>query len=243
MSGQLSVAWFPELRRVEAGAERRALWSAAYGPVLRSPAYWHGDTSRITGKTQSDAAGRFRFEGSETGLYNVVAAHPEHVFFANQVPAPFGYWGFSLYSPERLGLDLPLEPGTRAFGVGQVDGGGPAAIAGLQARDVVVAIDGVVFSQDASVNDILDYLRQFMPGDVVTVAFYHGGEFLETYIEIGYQPIHDYNAVQHPTPTFLTDYLQAYMEFPNWFRSHFGAQLDESARQYSPPVGDDASEQ
>ena len=36
----MASKWFPDLQRVESGSAQDALWSAAYRPVLRSPAYW-----------------------------------------------------------------------------------------------------------------------------------------------------------------------------------------------------------
>jgi hypothetical protein len=36
----LTTAWFPDLRRVDAGPARRQLWLSAYGPVLGNRTYW-----------------------------------------------------------------------------------------------------------------------------------------------------------------------------------------------------------
>lgn len=40
MNDRWSLTWFPDLKRVDAKADRRELWRTAYNPVLKSVAYW-----------------------------------------------------------------------------------------------------------------------------------------------------------------------------------------------------------
>ncbi len=188
---------------------------------------------RIIGMDAIDHLARV-YDRAEESIRRRIQKLAEHIYFANNVPAPYGYLGFSVYFPDSLGRDLPLEAGTRAIGVGAVTAGSPVAVAGLRSGDVIVAVDGLGFGEELSVNDILDYLREFEPGEVVTVEFYRDRELYETDVEVGYRPVYDYNAVRNQTAGFADDYLQACLEFPRWWKWMFGTELDESARQYSP---------
>jgi serine protease Do len=65
---------------------------------------------------------------------------------------------------------LPVDAGVAVTVVGA---GSPAAGAGLQANDVIVAVDGLELSNNG---DLLAVLRVKRPGDAVTVDYYRGGE-------------------------------------------------------------------
>jgi S1-C subfamily serine protease len=65
-------------------------------------------------------------------------------------------------------FDLPVDSG---IAITQLATGGPADQAGLQAYDVIVAIDGQKITNNGQ---LLAVLAQHKPGDSVSVDYYRG---------------------------------------------------------------------
>ncbi|HEX2173716.1 MAG TPA: trypsin-like peptidase domain-containing protein [Dehalococcoidia bacterium] len=81
---------------------------------------------------------------------------------------------------------LPNEAGTdHGAIVGRVQPGSPAARAGLQAGDIIVAFDGTdVYSADGLLQELV--LRR--PGDQVTLTFYRDGRAQDVRVTVGEAP-------------------------------------------------------
>jgi S1-C subfamily serine protease len=81
---------------------------------------------------------------------------------------------------DQFGIDA--EQGVLVLGV---EGGTPAADAGLQEGDVIVGIDG---DQVASAGDLLGLLRRHRPGELVTLRVVRNGDELELPVTLGERP-------------------------------------------------------
>jgi serine protease Do len=79
-------------------------------------------------------------------------------------------------------LGLPADEGV---GLTAVAPDSPAAEGGLQPNDIVISIAG---TQIRNSGDLVEALRQYRDGEVVTVHFYRDGEEEETSITIGSRP-------------------------------------------------------
>jgi S1-C subfamily serine protease len=75
--------------------------------------------------------------------------------------------------------DLPVDAGVF---VTRVQSNGPAAQAGLQQGDVIVAVDGKQIDNNASLADVL---ATKAPGDKVSVRVYRGNQQLTFNVTLG----------------------------------------------------------
>jgi serine protease Do len=92
------------------------------------------------------------------------------------------YLGVSLgrLTPQiRQALGVAVESGALVLGV---EGGGPAASAGVQPGDVIV---GLADDEVGSVEDLLGALRDIEPGQQVPLTLMRGGERREVTVQIG----------------------------------------------------------
>jgi S1-C subfamily serine protease len=79
-------------------------------------------------------------------------------------------------------FDLPVDQG---LAVTQVASGGPADVAGLQANDVIVKIDG----QDVTNNgELLAVLAKHKAGDTIPIAYYRGNQQKTTTVTVTDRP-------------------------------------------------------
>ncbi len=80
-------------------------------------------------------------------------------------------------------LGVSTEPSTDPQGVrvANVVSGSPAASAGLQADDVITAVDGTSVSRPA---ELAQQIRSHQSGDQVTIAYSRGGNSAETQVTL-----------------------------------------------------------
>jgi S1-C subfamily serine protease len=80
-------------------------------------------------------------------------------------------------------LGVATEPSTDPQGVRVVDvvSGSPAASAGLQADDVITAVDGTSVSRPV---ELAQQIRSHQSGDQVTIAYSRGGNAAETQVTL-----------------------------------------------------------
>jgi len=79
-------------------------------------------------------------------------------------------------------MNLPVQSGV---GIVSVQTGSPAANAGLQADDIIVAIGGTTV---ANSGDLLNYLSQHKPGESVNVDYYRDGTKHTARVTLGQNP-------------------------------------------------------
>jgi serine protease Do len=104
----------------------------------------------------------------------------EHAIEDPQGPVPFLGVSTEDVTPDLAALEgLSVERGAIVRGV---DPDTPAARAGVQVDDVIVAIDGDPVDSSA---DVLDRLLDHSPGDDVTVTVVRGTETLELSVTLG----------------------------------------------------------
>jgi putative serine protease PepD len=72
--------------------------------------------------------------------------------------------------------------GQQGAQVENVANGSPAAGAGLQAGDVITAVDGTAVSNAA---DLAQKVRSHQPGDQVTITYSRGGNSTDTQVQLG----------------------------------------------------------
>jgi putative serine protease PepD len=80
---------------------------------------------------------------------------------------------------------MPGLPETGGVRVDAVSEGGPAADAGVQGDDVVVAVDG---TRIATMSDLVVALRSYRPGDVVDLQVRRAGEDLSMVVTLAERP-------------------------------------------------------
>ena len=69
------------------------------------------------------------------------------------------------------------------YGIDSVTAGGPADQAGVQANDVVLAIDGIEFTE---MDDIVAYIqKQTKVGQEIVFTLERNGEVIETTVVVG----------------------------------------------------------
>lgn len=79
-------------------------------------------------------------------------------------------------------LDLPVDHGV---GIVRIQPDGPAANAGLRENDIIVRLDNEPVDNDG---ELLQFLAQRKPGDVVSVTFYRNGTERTVEVTLGEQP-------------------------------------------------------
>lgn len=79
-------------------------------------------------------------------------------------------------------LDLPVD---RGVGIVRIQPDGPAAKAGLRVNDIIVRLDDQPVNNDG---DLLQFLAQRKPGDVVSATFYRNGAERTVEVTLGAQP-------------------------------------------------------
>lgn len=79
--------------------------------------------------------------------------------------------------------NLPVQKGAI---VSDVDPAGPAGRAGLQAEDIIIAIDGVELSPENSLRQTL--MLRYRPGDTVTLSVLRGDSEVEIVVTLGERP-------------------------------------------------------
>ncbi|HXF50813.1 MAG TPA: trypsin-like peptidase domain-containing protein [Dehalococcoidia bacterium] len=79
-------------------------------------------------------------------------------------------------------LDLPVDHGV---GIVRIQPEGPAASAGLRENDIIVRLDDRPVNNDG---ELLQFLAERKPGDVVTVTFYRNGTERTVQVTLGEQP-------------------------------------------------------
>jgi putative serine protease PepD len=84
-------------------------------------------------------------------------------------------------------LGIRTEPSMQGQGVMSVEAGGPAADAGLEAGDVITAIDGQEIGTDHPFINELVFGHK--PGDKVTLTVDRNGEQLDLSVTLGERPL------------------------------------------------------
>ncbi len=113
------------------------------------------------------------------------AARPiaEQLAAGKQVAHPFLGIGYGMLTPALASqLGVTVKQGVI---VGQVATGSPAAQAGLQARDVIVAVDGQSIVDETTLGRALN---QHRPGDRVQLAVARGSQQLMLDVTLGQRP-------------------------------------------------------
>ena len=95
----------------------------------------------------------------------------------------------------HFGARVSMEQG-RAM-IQYVPSGSPAELAGLDARDELVAIDGVRTTADL----LNDRLQASQPGDILEITFFHQDELLQTQVKLADPQPTQFTIVPLPTPT------------------------------------------
>jgi S1-C subfamily serine protease len=72
--------------------------------------------------------------------------------------------------------------GQQGAQVAQVAGGSPAEAAGLQAGDVITAVDGTAVT---NASDLTQQVRSHQPGDQLTLTYSRGGNSTQTQVTLG----------------------------------------------------------
>lgn len=83
-------------------------------------------------------------------------------------------------------LGIVGQPVATGHQITSVEAGTPAAEAGLQPGDVIVAVNGQALEDETS---LLDLLFAFRPGDTVTLEIARGGETLSVELVLGTRPV------------------------------------------------------
>ena len=78
-----------------------------------------------------------------------------------------------------------IAKGTTSNGQPAIAAGGPADKAGLQAGDIITAVDG---THVASVNEFVATIANYAPGDTVTLTVNRGGQTKSVKLTLGAQP-------------------------------------------------------
>src|SRR4029453_8248026 len=98
----------------------------------------------------------------------------------------YPYLGLSdseeLTSGEAHFFRLPVAHGVYVF---EVAGGSPADQAGIQADDIITAIDGTEIDEETSMNDVL---FQYKPGATVQVTINRNGNEQSLPVTLGSRP-------------------------------------------------------
>lgn len=107
----------------------------------------------------------------------------EQLLATGEVQHPFlGVQLVPLVPPVRERLDVAADDGAVVLAV---QAGGPADAAGLEPGDVIVGLDG----QDVrDPGDLLTVLRDYSPGDTVTVDIDRGGDISTVEVEVAERP-------------------------------------------------------
>lgn len=115
---------------------------------------------------------------------NTVREIAEQLIDDGEVVYPFFGVGFRAVNDFVIAqYDLSVD---RGIFVTEIIGGGPAEAAGIEAGDVIVAIDGAEIGQQQS---FVDILFAHEPGDTVEVSIQRGDEQLTVDVTLGERPL------------------------------------------------------
>ncbi len=106
------------------------------------------------------------------------------------------YLGIEMRDITTVDAEYYGLPRTMGALVNNAVGGGPAARAGLQQEDVIVAIEGVEVERPGQLQLLIAQRR---PGDEVEVRFYRDGEPRQITVELGTSPLGP-RVAEAPTP-------------------------------------------
>jgi S1-C subfamily serine protease len=84
-----------------------------------------------------------------------------------------------------LGVATSASTSTTGALVGSVSSGSPAAQAGIQAGDVITAVDGTTVTGSG---DLISAIASHAPGDTVRLAVRHGSATRTVTVTLGTQP-------------------------------------------------------
>jgi S1-C subfamily serine protease len=104
----------------------------------------------------------------------VATGHVDHPYLG------ISYVPLTPVTAAQLGL-----PNDHGVVIGQVAAGSPAATAGLQPRDVVIAVDG---KQLEGESDLAQILSSHKPGDQVKLTIVRGGQQQDVTVTLGTLP-------------------------------------------------------
>jgi S1-C subfamily serine protease len=125
-------------------------------------------------------------EGSSSGIGFATPSNSA-VRFAKEIiatgQAHNAYVGVSLDPGVSGGAGIAKSPSTN--GAAPIAPGGPAAKAGLQAGDVITAVNG---TQVADINKFVATIAGYAPGDTVTLTVNRGGSTKTIKLTLGSQP-------------------------------------------------------
>ncbi len=114
---------------------------------------------------------------------NIARRVSEQIIATGEVQYPFLGITYGMINADiAIQNDLQVQQGAY---VTSVSDGYPAANAGIQAGDVIIAIDGIKLGQQASLRGVL---LQYKPNDSVSVTVLRGAEELEFNITLALRP-------------------------------------------------------
>ncbi len=164
----------------------------------------------------------------------------EHIFFWDRVLGKNGFLGIQhrrydqsqFYRPG----DTRIPSDVAAFAIEQVIADTAAEEAGLEAGDIIVAVDGNRLPAGSEVTAFADQIRGKLPGTKMTFEIWRGNKEMTMHIAIGHRP-REYYIGRNLTSNLKVQYDSAVEEFPKWWAARFGPWMSAGAekdRRYLP---------